>query len=58
MLASSLAAAPTSIGLSPESTLAAYLLDSFPILGQGTENPPNDEEVEQIIDEYRMKKYG
>ena len=23
-----------------------------------TENPPSDEEVEQIIDEYRMKKYG
>ena len=23
-----------------------------------TDNPPNDEEVEQIIDEYRMKKYG
>ena len=23
-----------------------------------TENPPSDEKVEQIIDEYRMKKYG
>ncbi len=23
-----------------------------------TDNPPSDEEVEQIIDEYRMKKYG
>ena len=23
-----------------------------------TEHPPSDEEVEQIIDEYRMKKYG
>jgi hypothetical protein len=23
-----------------------------------TENPPNDEEVERIIEEYRMKKYG
>ena len=23
-----------------------------------TENPPSDEEVEQIIDEARMKKYG
>jgi hypothetical protein len=23
-----------------------------------TENPPSDEEVERIIDEYRMKKYG
>jgi hypothetical protein len=22
------------------------------------ENPPNDEEVERIIEEYRMKKYG
>jgi hypothetical protein len=22
------------------------------------ENPPSDEEVKQIIDEYRMKKYG
>jgi len=23
-----------------------------------TDNPPNDEEVERIIEEYRMKKYG
>jgi hypothetical protein len=23
-----------------------------------TENPPSDEEVERIIEEYRMKKYG
>jgi hypothetical protein len=23
-----------------------------------TESPPNDEEVERIIEEYRMKKYG
>ena len=23
-----------------------------------TENPPSDEEVERMIDEYRMKKYG
>lgn len=23
-----------------------------------TENPPDDEEVKRIIDEYRMKKYG
>jgi hypothetical protein len=23
-----------------------------------TENPPNDEEVKKIIDEYRMEKYG
>ncbi len=23
-----------------------------------TENPPSDEEVERMIDEYRLKKYG
>ena len=23
-----------------------------------TENPPSDEEVERMIDDYRMKKYG
>ena len=23
-----------------------------------TENPPDDEEVERIVEEYRMKKYG
>lgn len=23
-----------------------------------TDNPPNDEEVERIIEEYRMEKYG